>query len=60
MYQLRWVTYIACSFIGGAFFEKLIPGSTMINNAIWFMVGNVLYEVLEWKYNVEETNESEQ
>jgi len=58
MYQLRYLMYLGLSVFGGSILTKFIPGSETISNAAWLMAGNILYEILDWKYNqTEETNE---
>lgn len=51
MYQLRYLMYLGLSVLGGAFLTKYIPHSTTMINAVWLMAGNILWEVLDWKYN---------
>ena len=51
MYKLKWIVYLIFSLIGGAVFQKFIPGSSLIENSIWFLGCDILYEILEWKYS---------
>jgi hypothetical protein len=59
MYQLRYLTYLVLSILGGAFLTKFIPTSTTMVNACWLMVGNILYELIEWKYNIQEDEKND-
>lgn len=59
MYKLRWFFYVCFSLIGGIFFQKLIPNTNIIENAGWFLLGNILYELIDWRYNIIDEEEDE-
>lgn len=56
MYQLRYLTYLILSVVGGCILKKMFAQSDIFVNATWLMTGNVLFELLEWKYNQQENN----
>lgn len=59
MINLKYITYLIVSIIGGAIIAKIIPTTSPMINAVWLMTGNILYELLTWKYEtLEENNEN--
>lgn len=51
MYQLRYLSYLILSVLGGVIFQKILPNVDIFTAASWLMTGNILFEILEWKYN---------
>lgn len=58
MYQLRYISYVFWSLVAGIITNKFIPQFNIIDVAIWFMLGNILFEILNWKYDTEDSDGS--
>lgn len=58
MYQLRYFVYLSLSILGGWFLTKMVPNSEILSNATWIMASNVLFELLDWKYGGQKTDET--
>ena len=50
-HYIKYAAYLIFSIIGGGIMSKIIPHTEMWTMTCWCMLGNILFEILEWKYN---------